>query len=453
MRRSDVGPHSLGRVAVFSSRIRHIPELAALIGASDIVFRPRARHAAEVDAVVGWGHKRTAETARAYARAQGLPYVRLEDGFLRSANVATKGPPLSVVVDHVGIYYDAGSPSQLEEWLNEPGAFEPALVERAAACRRRIVDAKLSKYNNTVRPPPAWLMDARRPIVLVVDQTVNDASVMLGSRGPSAFESMLDAALADHPGATVVVKTHPDVWSGSKRGYFRRAARPGVHYLTDAVDPAELIGIVDHVYVVSSQLGFEALLREVPVTCFGKPFYAGWGLTDDRVEIPRRQRTRTLDELVAAALLRYARYMHPVTQEPCEAEALIEHLALQRSQFVRNAVKHFCFGFSAWKRNYVKHYLESPDGSVVFCRDVRQARRAGVDRDSRLVVWGRRKPAQLDGLAAELGLPIFTMEDGFIRSVGLGSDFAAPSSLVMDERGIYYDATRPSDLEHTLQTS
>lgn len=446
--------NSLGRVAVFSRGIKKIPELAALIGASEVVFRPDIRQAQELDAVIGWGHKPTAKQARAFATAHQLPYIRLEDGFLRSANVTGKGDPLSLVVDDIGIYYDATCASRLEQWLNEPDADATAtsvLVQRAAACRRRIVEAKLSKYNNTVRQPPAWLLEAKRPIVLVVDQTFEDASVLLASRGASSFDHMLESALADHPQATVVVKTHPDVWAGAKRGYIRRGARPGVRYLTEAVDPAELFDVIDHVYVVSSQLGFEALLREKSVTCFGTPFYAGWGLTDDRVPVPRRNRTRTLDELVAAALIRYPRYLQPVTREPCEVEALIEHLALQRAEYVRNGLRHYCFGFRAWKRDYVRHYLKSPDGSVVFCRDVEHARRAGVDRDSRLVVWGQRQRAQVDALAAELGVPIVTMEDGFIRSVGLGSDFAAPWSLVTDERGIYYDATRSSDLEQLLQ--
>ncbi|HEY6722703.1 MAG TPA: hypothetical protein VI197_01695 [Polyangiaceae bacterium] len=453
---NEVDLESLGRVAVFSRGISKIPELATLIGARQLVFRPGRRQATEVDAVIGWGHKPTATVAREYARAHGLPYVRLEDGFLRSADVSSKGRPLSLVLDDVGIYYDASAPSRLEEWLNareHDPLDSSALIARAAACRRSIVEAKLSKYNNTVRSPPAWLKDAQRPIVLVVDQTFADASVLLASAGANAFETMLEAARADHPGATVVVKTHPDVWSGKKRGYFGNLAREDLRCLTDAVDPAELLEVVDRVYTVSSQFGFEALLRGVPVTCFGAPFYAGWGLTDDRVAVPRRHRTRNLDELVAAALIRYARYLHPVTRRPCDVETLIEHLALQRSAYVQNGVRHYCFGFSAWKRDYVRHYLKSPEGKVVFCRSVAHARRRGIDSSCRIVAWGKRKPPELDGLATELGLPIVTMEDGFIRSVGLGSDFAAPWSLVTDQQGIYYDATRPSDLERTLQNA
>jgi capsular polysaccharide export protein len=45
------------------------------------------------------------------------------------------------------------------------------------------------------------------------------------------------------------------------------------------------------------------------------------------------------------------------------------------------------------------------------------------------------------------------VEDGMIRSVGLGADLVQPLSLVFDTRGIYFDATRPSDLEWLLKNS
>jgi capsular polysaccharide export protein len=46
---------------------------------------------------------------------------------------------------------------------------------------------------------------------------------------------------------------------------------------------------------------------------------------------------------------------------------------------------------------------------------------------------------------------IVRIEDGFLRSVGLGADLVQPLSWVFDRRGIYYDATRTSDLEYLLQ--
>ena len=66
--------------------------------------------------IAGWGHKPTADKARRYAAQHNLPYIALEDGFLRSLNLGCKGAqPLSLIVDHTGIYYDAEEPSDLEE--------------------------------------------------------------------------------------------------------------------------------------------------------------------------------------------------------------------------------------------------------------------------------------------------------------------------------------------------
>jgi len=84
---------------------------------------------------------------------------------------------------------------------------------------------------------------------------------------------------------------------------------------------------IDAVHTMTSLVGFEALLRGVPVMCWGLPFYAGWGLTEDRLPIPRRSRRLTLDALVAAALIRYPRYRHPDTGLPCEVEDLAQALA------------------------------------------------------------------------------------------------------------------------------
>jgi capsular polysaccharide export protein len=41
----------------------------------------------------------------------------------------------------------------------------------------------------------------------------------------------------------------------------------------------------------------------------------------------RRTARRSIDELVAAALLLYPRYLDPVTQLPCPADALVKRLA------------------------------------------------------------------------------------------------------------------------------
>src|SRR5688572_18343336 len=110
----------------------------------------------------------------------------------------------------------------------------------------------------------------------------------------------------------------------------------------------------------------------------------------------------------------------------------------------------FCFGFRPWKKAYVRQYLASAAEEVVFVHFAREAQLRGFDRDARIVVWGSGEGPEVQKLVRRFGAAIWRMEDGFLRSVGLGSDRYSPLSLVLDREGIYYDPTHPSQLETEL---
>ncbi len=110
----------------------------------------------------------------------------------------------------------------------------------------------------------------------------------------------------------------------------------------------------------------------------------------------------------------------------------------------------FVFGFQIWKPVRFTPFFGA-ETRVRYVGSVKRARRLGISAADRIAVWGLRDPAGLDGLARELGLDIVRVEDGFLRSVGLGADYIPPLSLVFDARGIYFDPGAPSDLEHILQ--
>lgn len=414
-------------------------------------FGPISR-TASVKAAAGWGRKPSGERAARFAERNGVPCLWLEDGFLRSVGLGRQGAaPLSLVVDEVGIYFDATRPSRLEQLLNGE-AFAPELLVRAARVMRSIVDNNLSKYNHAPDAPPGLLPDSGRKRVLVIDQTAHDDSIRYGLASAASFGEMLGAACREHPGADIYIKTHPDVIAGKKASCLSaERGRAGVRWISEDVSPLSLLRQVDHVYAVTSQMGFEALLLDKPVTCFGMPFYAGWGVTDDRMQCPRRTRVRSVLDIFAAAYLLYPRYVDPASGQRCEIERVIEHLALQRQYVNANRGRLFCFGFTPWKRGYVRGFLKAPGNAVHFVRSVRHARRLGIRHGDRMLVWGFREVPGLQALADGLGIHPERVEDGFIRSVGLGSDFIRPLSLVVDRRGIYFDPRQPSDLEHILQ--
>lgn len=442
-------------VATFSRGIARIPHVGALLGAARVVLRPGDAEARRLDAVIGCGEKANTAQAIAYAARHGVPYWRMEDGFLRSVGLGVDGdPPLSLVLDDLGIYYDARKPSRLEQMLAEdPALDDPALLARARRLIDRVVEARLSKFNEAPTEVALGPASARR--VLVIDQTRGDLSVSCGLASEASFRAMLDAARAEHPDAEIIVKTHPDVLAGKKRGYLEDAAGPRVRLFAQPASPIALMQQVDHVYVVTSQVGMEALLVGKPVTCFGAPCYAGWGLTDDRGDVPRDRRTRTLtvEQLVAAAYLRYPRYIDPDTGAPCEAERVVEHLELQRRTFDRVRGDVYCVGFELWKQRYIRRYLRSPGRRVVFARSAAHAERRGFGPGAHLVVWSLRDGDDVRALAARHGVATWRMEDGFLRSVGLGSELAMPASLVVDREGIYFDPRTPSEVETILQTA
>lgn len=451
-------PSSLGRVAIFPPRTSRgawkSEHTEALIGCDALIVRPR--NAKGIDAVVGWGLKDHTLDGVDFAHKHNLPYWRIENGLLCSVDGPEDGLALSMVLDDESVYYDARRPSRLETILaSDTAALEDKLLlARARTAIGQIVRHKLSKYNNSPIHTNLLPDSKGRKRVLVVDQGSRDLSLRCGLGRRSDFELMLKAAIEENPDAEIIVRTLPsDSKSASSGHYWHNNAGEQVQLYGEDCNPLSLIEQVDKVYVVTSDLGFEALMMGKAVVCFGLPFYAGWGLSDDRRNTTRRGRQRNLEQVFAAAYLLYTRYVDPDTGKRCEIETVIEHLALQRQEFARNQGKIFCFGFIQhfWKLNYVRAYMRAPGNEIVFVRDVAHARRRGFDSQCKLMTWGQRSKEEVEELSEEFQVPVWRMEDGFLRSVGLGSDRVTPASLVVDREGIYYDPTGPSELETILQ--
>ena len=394
--------------------------------------------------------------ARDFSARNNLPLLRLEDGFLRSLDLGVKGcAPLSLVIDRSGMYYDATRPSDLENLLQSDWVCPEELLDLARQSIDVLLHADLSKYNHA--PLLDKLLDkyllpcTGRPRILVLDQTAGDVSVILGQARPETFTTMLASAIHDHPGCDLYVKTHPDVLSGRKKGYLPKdLLPPSVRLIACDVAPLSLLRAFDEVYTVSSQMGFEALLLGKTVHCFGLPFYAGYGLTCDAQKTPRRNRRRTLLEVFAASYLLYPRYLDPTGERLISCEQTAQLLRLQRTLNEKNRGLHVCLGFSKWKHPHAEAFLSSTDGRVVFHDDPAEAVQLARKERGDVVVWASRMPETLPALCAKKKVPLLRMEDGFVRSKGLGSNFLRPGSLVLDDLGIYYDPRGPSRLEAIL---
>ncbi len=437
-------------------KLSTMPGLAKFLDIEHIKFlwyRILARPSTINTLVVGWGAKPNTSFAVKFAHWYKLNFYQLEDGFYcYCGHPSSDLHRLSLIVDSAGIYYDATRPSALENLLNSDFWITPPLLERAETAMARITKYRLSKYNHCgSRSLPVALVEnlktGSHPKILLVDQTFGDMSVELGLANANTFDSMADAALRENPDAKIFAKVHPDVLKGLKQGYLADLKHQGITLIYDDCNPIALLEQFDRVYTVTSQLGFEALLLGKPVTCFGMPFYAGWGLTDDRQICSRRQVRRTLPELFAAACLLYPRYLDPVTNKRCELEPVLDYLIQTQSYFKPLVKTLWCVGFSLWKRAFVSRFVRHRAQKLRFASSGRVLKQAAIG--DAVLGWGRNQ----DHLEPMLpnGVPLWRMEDGFLRSVGLGADLRRPASLVLDESGIYYDPTRPSDLETLLR--
>ncbi|EJN06068.1 capsular polysaccharide biosynthesis protein [Phyllobacterium sp. YR531] len=443
-------PQKNARLLAFTPTLLRFPLIGAALETSHM--RGAELPARPADGIVGWGEKPLARMARRLAKLRGLPYWALEDGFLRSVGLGKAGAPgVSIIADDVGIYFNAAKPSRLERLVEAPVTDQDLC--RSRSIQQQIVEQRLTKYNHLPDYPFSLAPTTGRSILLI-DQVASDYSIAGAGADELTFRQMLHEALAV-PGATVMVKSHPDIVAGFARGYLTQlAGEANVHVITENISPHALLDVVDEVWTVSSQFGFDALIRSVPVKTFGVPFYAGWGLTTDwadgpiaRAAFSRRTSRPTLDRFVAAALLHYSRYVDPVTRKATTAEKAIDRLIAWRHHALARRGNYLCVGFSKHKHRSVKRFLSGPWSTVRFTGSKPDARE--LARADYVVRWGQHDEPPVAGELAR-SVPMLRMEDGFIRSVGLGSHLIPASSLCLDRDGIYFDATRESGLERLL---
>ena len=397
----------------------------------------------DVEALLAWGRRPSALRVERLAQRWRLPVWHLEDGLLRSLAKGREHPPLALLLDDIGVHFDATRPSRLEQRIAAPLPPEQRL--RARQIQQLWCELRLSKLNPAGESPAP-----DTPFVLVVDQSAGDRSIALGLAGPQQFQQMLQAALREYPDCTVVVKVHPDVIRGRARGHFRRRdlEHPRIQLCADGLHPAALLQQARAVYVVTSQMGFEALLWDKPVHCFGMPFYAGWGLTRDHLPAPSRRRVGVgLEAVVHAALVAGTRCIDPHRHRLCAIEELMQAIGLQRRLRSDSPAWVEAFGFTPWKQPSLRRFLAGSQLRFRWARSL-PGRRADA-----VAVWGRRARPRLLAAAQQRQLPVLRVEDGFLRSVGLGADLIDPISWVVDRSGMYYDATGPSDLERLLAGS
>lgn len=406
----------------------------------------------------GWGRKPSGQQAVELASKFKGKFKLLEDGFIRSVGLGVEGAKLlSVVEDDFGIYYDATQPSQLEHIL-ATSEFSTKIICEARWCIDFIISNHICKYNNapditTTQVQKYELQNNSN--ILIIAQTHGDASLEYGLANQFSTTDMINAAINENPNSNILLKIHPDVLSGKKKSDIDIANLPSqIKIISENINPISLLKHITKVYTKTSAMGFEALMCGCECVCFGVPFYAGWGLSDDRAQIPsRRNKKLSLEQLFAGAYLLYAKYIDPYSGVPTTLKRVLPQINTLKNIKLNECKKiKFLFGFSIWKRKFMFPFLGKNLNFIsTFSKNpLQQALNLGLNKDSAIYIWGKKEYPQVQKWCDENGVQIIRVEDGFIRSIGLGSDLTRPYSLVFDDAGIYFDTTMPSRLENIL---
>ncbi len=384
------------------------------------------------DMVGVWGNSPTAHRGLNIAEKYDAPMLRVEDAFLRSLHPGRGGEaPLGLLLDRNGVHFDATNTSGLETLLNTHPLDDTALLNRARGGIERLKELHLSKYSafdTTLQPPnPGY--------VLVVDQASDDASVLASNGDQARFREMLVMAQEENPDARVLIKTHPETIEGHRAGYYSDHDQSDrVSILSEPISPWTLLEGAVGVYTLSSQFGFEAILAGHKPRVFGQPFYAGWGLTQDEAYLPHRQRTLTRAQLFAAAMILYPTWYDPFRDQLCELETVLDTLEAQTRAWRQDRKGWTASGMRLWKRRHLQKMF-GREKKILFTSDI------PTPSDRPHMVWANHSRDAGD---------VVRVEDGFLRSRGLGARLVPPLSLATDTLGIYYDPTRPSQLEEMI---
>lgn len=414
-----------------SKRIPKLDHIHLVLGGEPSTIKLKAYQHHAGNKFVGWGLRDSGLKAIELAKKFDGQFLLLEDAFLRSVGNGEKSDsPVGYVLDDRGIYFDARSESRLESLIAESSLGESEL-KRARLIQAQIVRKKVSKYNLAFDRLPEGFCGE---YVLVVDQRKGDVSVLGGMADESCFIRMLETAVKENPDKTILVKGHPDAALGYQ-GYLVGKDQDRIKFVKHSLCPHELISGADSVYVVSSQLGFEALLHNKKVHCFGWPWYAGWGLTQDRLPMHKavegRRRHRSLENLIIEAYCTYSSYIDPVSGNAWDVFDAIEYLFANRRAIQRVSGKRAYNNINFFKKRRLRKFF--PEQKLASGRQVEWT-------------WGPDK-----GTGSRKVLDKLFVEDGFVRSIGLGTQRAEAFSYCLDRQGVYFDARGRTDLQELLE--
>ena len=277
-----------------------------------------------------------------YTKSQDIKIYAIEPGFVRSIYKNKTNAPFSFIANENQSFENHSKTSELEKTLNNFD-FEnsPELIERAKKNINYLLSNQVSVYNSGVQTE--ILYEAKNKYrILVVEQPTDERQKNYSLQtGPSSLQ-IIKIARVEHPDAEIIYKYHLDSHNNLKATISRDAILEYADLIVENnIHIFSALHTVDHVYTRTSHVGFEALLLGIKVSVFGRPWYSGWGLTDDRDPINRQHRNLDINQVFAGAYILHSEYFDPLYKKTISLEQALTRIVTERNIFMRSAMEEY----------------------------------------------------------------------------------------------------------------
>ena len=277
-----------------------------------------------------------------------IPIISIEDTFLRSVfPCRTKCD--KKFKDSIGycinnyLYFESNELTTIKELLSKPYAKNEKEIIAGKNIINQIISNKISKYNcqNFIGNTNVRSMYTNN--IIVIDQAFADQSIVNSNANVETFKQMLIAAVRENPKNKVCVKVHPESMTGGRAGFYtpelikevEKLTNTKIYKLTEPINPIILLQNARKIYTCSSGLGFEALMCNKPVVCFGAPFYAGFGLTDDRNSNTKFIQKIPIEYMAYIVFEKFSFFRHPITNVKMTTLEAINYIKQLRDSYFR----------------------------------------------------------------------------------------------------------------------
>lgn len=372
------------------------------------------------------------------------PILRLKDGIF--SGYTNKKSTYSLYYSFESdVYYNLQKESNIEFLLRSHWNPSEEEWNTAHLAIQMINKYGITKYSEYPHLSDTIIRSEGYQNILLVDQPIDDESVLLGNANEETFKEMLLYAFDNYQYANIYIKFHPDTIDGKKDGYLKKLLstlglndHPSIKVIDTHCNITSLFHYINDIFVVTSQVGFEALLRNKNVRCFGTPFYSGWGLTSDMQTLSFVKPQRSLMDLFIALVLQHTLYINPFTNKKGTILDLLEYVALQQRH---NNKKNIAF--------YNTDFIEHKNIDLLLNTD---------KKNFSIITKAKQIPKHIDDFILTDKKSTFQeveplkyrafLSKGFLFADSFNSEDVL--SLIVDHNGAFYDHKAQSDLDYML---